>query len=348
MKHGSELLATISDAQGDRRRPSASESIGLLAGGLRRRSMEACAGGPIRGTWSALRGIAAASLLWNAIVQVVGLEHLRRGWVTRATAHLAGGLTVDPGFLLTSRHELGNVAVAQVTPGLWQWSAIALAVLAVAVLAAGFWRLAGGVLLASGLCAAGASNWLTGLGIRNPLGWWTAWGGIPFVSNYGGDVTYTSRLVDPSIAATVVIPALLLLALPHRDGAGRQGWAHVSGWLAALAALILAFVTIPWLWQDPGAALLGAVVVAGVALGRLDGRIAVAAGALVMIDLGLLQRAWQWTAIGNGQGPGIWLSNGDRITIPWIPALTLVAVLLAVWGVVCMRRRTPVVGRLAG
>jgi len=107
-------------------------------------------------------------------------------------------------------------------------------------------------------------------------------------------------------------------------------------------------LAIPWLWQNPGAALLAAFVLGGVVFGRLDGRIAVAAGALVLIDVGLISRAWQWTRIGGGQGPGIWLGNGDRITIPWIPILTLGAVLLAVWGLSCMRRRTRVVRHLVG
>jgi hypothetical protein len=77
-----------------------------------------------------------------------------------------------------------------------------------------------------------------------------------------------------------------------------------------------------------------ALAIAGILLAPLDGCIAIAAGALLVCDTGLVWFTWLTDEFGG------WLSNHDLTSTTWGPMLLVAAVLLAGWGLAWTRRRS--------
>jgi len=301
-EHGDDILATIAYSHGDDSRPSVRECSALVSGGVRRRTADASSQGSFRALLSALRGAAMILLLFNAAVEITGLVH---HWTapTVAIPQLWGAI------YLGAPNGEGVSAL--------MWAGAILSVFAVGLLGAGFRRWSGFALLASGACVAGAADWLTGLGVHNTT--LQAWGGVPFAAAFGnGGVPL--RTVDLSLATTLLVPAALLMVLPPRrkfTASRRSGLVTSS---AALLALVLGSVFIPWLGQNPGWALVVGVVAAS-ALAPVDGRISLVASAVVLIYLPLLTRVPHSV---DGLLP--------MSSAPWVPEILIGAVILAAWG----------------
>jgi hypothetical protein len=202
--------------------------------------------------------------------------------------------------------------------GALMWAGAILSVFAVALLGTGFRRWSGFVLLASGVCVAGAADWLTGLGVRN-IAMLQAWGGVPFTAAFdSGGLSF--HAVDFSLATTLLAPAVLLMVLPASRNATASRRRGLVTACVALVVLVLGSVLIPWLGQNPGCALVGGVVAAS-ALAPVDGRVGLVASAVVLIYLPLLTRV--------PRSVDVLLPMSSA---PWVPDILIGAVILAAWG----------------
>jgi hypothetical protein len=105
-----------------------------------------------------------------------------------------------------------------------------------------------------------------------------------------------SRLgnVDFSLGVTLLVPAALLMFLPSRRVAGVSLVRGLALAFGTLIVLVVLSVVIPWLGQNPGLALLIGISGASV-FAPIDGRISLAASAIMLVDLPLLMRAL-WSA----------------------------------------------------
>jgi hypothetical protein len=257
----------------------------------------------VKALFSALRGAALVLLLCNAAVEITGIVH-----------HWTAPKVEIPSMW---------VAIYLGTPngdgiGVLMWTGVILSVLAVALLGAGFRRWSGFVLLASGVCVAGAADWLTGLRVHNYT-MLQAWGGVPFTAAFGsGGLSF--RAVDFSLASTLLAPAVLLMVLPANRAAAASRRPGLAATCVALVALVLGSVLIPWLGQNPGCALVVGVVAAS-ALAPVDGRISLVASVVVLIYLPLLTRV--------PHSVDGWLPMSSA---PWVPEILIGAVILAAWG----------------
>ena len=95
-------------------------------------------------------------------------------------------------------------------------------------------------------------------------------------------------------------------------------------------------VLIPWLGQNPGLTLL-VVIVATSVFAAIDGRISLAASAVLLTDLPLLIRALQSADI----------LPATASNTPWIPTILIGAVTLAAWGWFWTERRAHAPAHLA-
>jgi hypothetical protein len=226
----------------------------------------------VKALFSALRGAAMILLLFNAAVEITGLVH---HW----TAPMVEIPTFWQAIYLGTPNGEGIGAL--------MWAGAILSVLAVALLGAGFRRWSGFALLASGVCVAGAADWLTGVEVHNYT-MLQAWGGVPFTAAFGsGGLSF--QAVDFSLASTLLAPAALLMVLPASRNAAASRRPGLVTACVALVVLVLGSVLIPWLGRNPGLALVVGVVAAS-ALAPVDGRISLVASAVVLIYLPLLTR----------------------------------------------------------
>jgi hypothetical protein len=207
------------------------------------------------------------------------------------------------------------------------WLAALLSVAAVGLLGAGRRRWSGLVLLASGFFIAAAANWLTPLAVHNTTDLFVC-GGIPFAAAFGNGSISSLGNVDFSLGVTLLVPAALLMFLPSRHVAGVSLVRGLALAFGTLIALVVLSVVIPWLGQNPGLALLIGISSTSV-FAPIDGRISLAASAIMVVDLPLLARALQSADI---------LPQTSANT-PWIPTILIAAVILAAWGLLWTERR---------
>jgi hypothetical protein len=316
-EHGADILATIEDAHLGQSRLSVRECAALVLGGVQRRSADASANGRVGAVLSALRGAAMVMLLVNASVVITGIIHQ---WIAPAPPAVPVGV-INAGVLR------GDGV------GALMWTAVLLSVAAVGLLGAGLRRWSGLALVASGLCVAGAANWLTGFGIRNSSLF--ASGGMPFSAAFG-DGRVPLADIDFSFAVTLLVPAALLMFLPSRPAARVSRLRGLTLAFGALVVLVFLSVLIPWLGQNPGPALLVVIVAASV-FAPIDGRISLAASAVLFTDLPLLMRALQSADI----------LPATASNTPWIPTILIGAVALAAWGWFWTERRAYAPAHLA-
>jgi len=239
------------------------------------------------------------------------------GFVAMADVTRAAGLAdMDLGM------RVGSAGVSA-----FMWVAALLSVAAVGLLGAGRRRWSGLTLLASGFFIAAAANWLTPLGVHNTTDLFVC-GAVPFSAAFGDGSISSLGNVDFSLGVTLLVPAALLMFLPSRRVAGVSLVRGLALAFGALIALVVLSAVIPWLGQNPGLALLIGISGASV-FAPIDGRISLAASAIMLVDLPLLTRAL-WSANILPQ------TSSDT---PWIPTVLIAAVILAAWGWLWTGRR---------